>query len=206
MKAFIFCSSNSEDYDWIKDCDFKNGYIICADGGAKMVEKLGLHPDLWIGDMDSFCGECFADKKILLPKEKDLTDSQAAAEEALKLGIKKIVFFGATGKRLDHEYANYCLLKFLLENGAFGTVLDKNNRIFMLNNSAKICSKGEKYISFFPFDGKVEHFSVKNVKYELEDHTLKNNCSYTVSNEFLKDKAAEVSFSNGYVLVICSND
>lgn len=207
MNACIFCSSTEENVDYIKNFDFKNSFIICADGGAKLAESVGIKPDLQIGDGDSFFKKSTAKKtKELLP-EKDLTDGQAAAEEALKKGIKEIYFFGATGGRLDHEYANYCLLRFLLEKGAFGTIINKNNRIFMLDGSAKVFSKGEKYISFFPFGGDVKDFSVKNVKYELCGHCLKNNCSLTVSNEFLSaDIPAEISFLKGYVIVFCSND
>lgn len=207
MKACIFCSSSEENVDYIKNFDFENSFVICADGGINLAERLGLKPDLQIGDMDSSCASPAAKKSLVLPTEKDLTDSQAAAEEALKRGIKELCFFGATGGRLDHEYANYCLLRFLLERGAFGTIINKNNRIFMLDGSAKVFSKGEKYISFFPFGEEVKNFSVRNVKYELCGHTLKNNCSLTVSNEFLNgDIPAEVDFSRGYVIVFCSND
>lgn len=206
MKAYIFCSSPAENIDCLKDFEFKNSFVICADGGSEILNKLKIVPDLWIGDMDSASELWCSSKKEILPCKKDLTDSQAAAEAALERGIKDIVFFGATGGRLDHEYANYCLLRFLLEHDAFGTIVDGKNKIFMLDKSAEIAPCGKKYISFFPFGEDVDDFSVKNVKYELENHTLKNNCTRMASNEFIGSLSAKVSFANGYVLVICSND
>ena len=206
MKCYIFCSSPDYDSEFFSGINFSDSFIICADGGYALAKKLGTRPDLWVGDKDSFAGDILCKEKIFFPSDKDLTDSHIAVKEAIKRGFSEIILLGATGGRLDHEYANYCLLKYILENGAFGTILDKNNRVFMTDKSINVFSEGEKYISFFPFGGDIYDFSVKNVKYNLEKYHLTNSLTFTVSNEFIKGKQAKIEFSDGCLLIICSND
>ena len=50
------------------------------------------------------------------------------------------------------------------------------------------------------------HFSVKDVKYELDNYCLLDDDTYTTSNVFIRDIPAKVSFENGYVLIISSKD
>lgn len=208
MKCYIFCSAKEPDMEFLKSLDFSDSFIICADGGYNTVKKLGIKADLWVGDMDSYNGmeDLSYTEKILFPSDKDLTDSHIAADEAIKRNIKEIYFIGATGGRLDHEYANYCLLKYILKKGAFGYIINRNNKIFLLDKEAKIYPENYKYLSFFPFGKDVKNFCVKNAKYELQNYHLTDDVTYTVSNEFLENEPAEVSFSDGYVLIMCSSD
>lgn len=207
LKCSIICSSKDISPKLLSEIKKDGDFIICADGGLKTARSAGIIPDLFVGDMDSQKEEPLDVKeKIFFPADKDLTDSHIAVCEALKRGYKDIFIFGGTGGRLDHEYANYCLLKYILKNGGFGRIVNENNIIYMTNIPMKISSLGMKYISFFPFGGDVEDFSVKNVKYELEHYTLTDSDTYTTSNEFINNKPAEISFKNGCVLIICSRD
>ena len=207
MKCLIICSSKDIVSDDFSDINLEDCFIICADGGFNAANNLGIKPDLWVGDMDSLnydnnlCAE-----KIIYPKDKDLTDSHIAVNEALKRGFKEIILVGATGGRLDHEYANYCLLKYILKSGGSGMIVNKNNRIILADKNIEIMPSGMKYISFFSFGGNVNNFSVKDVKYELDNYCLLDDDTYTTSNEFIRDIPAKVSFENGYVLIISSKD
>lgn len=207
MKCLIICSSADSSADIFSDINISEYFVICADGGLDAAQKNKIIPDLWVGDMDSVNKtENFCREKIVFPSDKDLTDSHIAVNEALKRGYREIFITGATGGRLDHEFANYCLLKYILKSGGFGTILNKCNRIVMTDKSIDITPCGMKYISFFPFGGTVEDFSVKNVKYELENHLLSDDDTFTTSNEFVGNKPAKISFNKGYVLIICSGD
>lgn len=89
-------------------------YLIAVDGGLNHCHKLGLKPDLIIGDLDS------ADKKILplfdkvekqvFPADKDKTDLELAIEYALEQGATRITVFAALGNRIDHTLVNIHLL------------------------------------------------------------------------------------------------
>ncbi len=206
MKCYIFCSSSDCDADFIKNLDFSDSFVICADGGLNLAKKNDVNIDLWVGDKDSSSCDSLNVEKIIYPAQKDLTDTHIAVNEALKRGYKDIYFVGATGGRLDHEFANYCLLKYILENDGFGTILNPQNYIFMTDKNIKISPSNMKYISFFPFGGNVSSLSVNGAKYCIENYTLADNSTYTVSNEFINNKEISVCFEKGYLLVMCSKD
>ena len=207
MKCLIICSSKDIVSDDFSDIDLSECFIICADGGFEAANRLGIKPDLWVGDMDSLNSDKnLCAEKIIFPVDKDMTDSHIAVNEAIKRGFKEILLVGATGGRLDHEYANYCLLKYILKSGGNGMIINKNNRIILTDKNIEIMPCGMKYISFFPFSGKVNNFFVKDVKYELEKYCLTDDDTFTTSNEFCGDNSAKVSFKDGYVLIITSKD
>ena len=72
-RALIFCWSESDRYP----CEIREGdYIICADSGFKYAERLGLKPDILLGDFDSYSAVGNeAENVITLPAEKDDTDA-----------------------------------------------------------------------------------------------------------------------------------
>ncbi len=207
MRCYVFCSAPIEDYGYLDKYDFKKGFVICADGGYKHAKKLGIVPDLWLGDGDSL-GMCEIDskEKLVFPVKKDYTDTDLAVTEALKRGFDEILIFGALGGRLDHEFSHFCLLKKILDNGAKGFLINSKNEITMENKSFTVFPDDKKYISFFPFGGEVADFSVKGLCYEAENMTLKCNQVQASSNCFDGNKRGKISFSDGYVLVIKSND
>ncbi len=209
MKCYIFCSAYVKSYDFLKDIDFEKSYVICADGGYSHALKLGIVPDLWLGDGDSLTvdgQEVIAREIMSFPVRKDNTDTDLAIEVALERGYREIVIIGGLGGRLDHEYSHFCLLKKILQHGGKGMLLDEKNEITMENRSFKLYPNEKEHISFFPFGDAVENFSVKGLRYEAQNLTLKNGEVRASSNCFDGCSEAEVSFDSGYVLIIRSND
>lgn len=207
MRCYIFCSAPIESYDFLKKYDFETGFVICADGGYVHAKKLGIVPDIWLGDGDSLIGEeAVAKEKQIFPVKKDYTDTDLAVMEALKRGFDDVVIIGALGGRLDHEFSHFCLLKKILDKGAKGILVNENNEISMEKENFIVMPDGRKYISFFPFGGDVENFTVKGLCYEAENMKLVCNEVQASSNCFDGDNVGEISFSSGYILVIRSDD
>ncbi len=207
MRCFVFSSGQIESYDFLKEFNFENSFVICADGGYKHVQNLGIVPDLWLGDGDSLKSANIIAKEIVsFPPQKDNTDTDLAVMEALKRGYKDITILGALGGRLDHEYSHFCLLRKILDNGGRGTILDSHNEITMENKSFSVFPNDKKYISFFPFGGDVRDFCVRGLCYETKDMRLVSGEVQASSNCFVGERSGEISFSSGYVLVIRSND
>lgn len=210
MKCYIFCSADIASYDFLNDINFEDSYIICADGGYKHALKLGIVPDLWLGDGDSLStdsGCSVVAKEIMnFPVRKDNTDTDLAIEVALERGYSDIVILGGLGGRRDHEFSHFCLLKKILQHGGTGTLLDEKNEITMADKSFKLYPDNKKHISFFPFGDVVENFSVKGLRYEAENMTLKNGEVRASSNCFDGCDEAEITFSSGYVLIMRSDD
>ena len=207
MICYIFCSASFENYEYLKKYDFERNFVICADGGYMHAERLGVVPDLWLGDGDSLTKTQIHAKEIItFPVKKDYTDTDLAVTEALKRGFKEIVIIGGLGGRLDHEFSHFCLLKKILENGAKGILLNEKNEITMEDKPFTVYSDGKKYISFFPFGGDVTDFSVKGLLYEAEGMHLLTDKVQASSNCFNGNNPGEINFTSGCILVIKSND
>lgn len=207
MKCYIFCSAPIDSYDFLKKYDFEKDFVICADGGYVHAKRLGLTPDIWLGDGDSLGSiEIMAKEKLVFPAKKDFTDTDLAVQEALKRGYDEIIIIGALGGRLDHEFSHFCLLKKILDNNAKGFLVSEKNEITMEKESFLVFPDGRKYISFFPFGGDVENFSVKGLCYEAENMHLSCSAVQASSNCFEDGKTGEISFSSGYVLVVRADD
>ena len=207
MRCYIFCSAPIADYKFLEKYDFQNDFVICADGGYVHAKKLGIIPDLWMGDGDSLIGSAIVTKeKKCFPVKKDNTDGDLAVMEALNRGFDEIIIIGALGGRLDHEFSHFCLLKKILDNGAKGFLISEKNEITMEKENFTVEPDGRKYISFFPFAGDVENFTVRGLCYEAENMHLACNEVHASSNCFDGDKVGKISFTSGYVLVIRADD
>ena len=58
MRAVIIGNGDIKDYQYIKSKINDNDFIICADGGYNHAEKMGIVPDVLIGDGASVCTVC----------------------------------------------------------------------------------------------------------------------------------------------------
>lgn len=157
--------------------------VIAADAGFRLLEKAGIKPDLFIGDGDSlgFLPEDFP--TVVLPTEKDDTDSIAALKEGLARGYRRFRLYGALGgTRFSHSLANLQSLSFLHGMGAEGEIIDKHCRILYLSEGTRRFDFSEGYFSLFAWEGDAV-VSVSGAKYSLDRATLTPAFPLGVSNE-----------------------
>lgn len=90
--------------------------FVCADGGANAALKLGVTPDLVIGDLDSILpvtAKKFSTVTARRIADQNSTDLEKALAWVLRKGYREVRIFGATGGRLDHTVGNFsALIKF----------------------------------------------------------------------------------------------
>ena len=127
MKCVIFGGADISDYSTVRNSLPKEAhYTIAADRGYLHCLRLGITPDILLGDLDSLGGsERFPqDLKLLrAPCDKDDTDTLLAVKYASENGISRdFLIFGGTGGRFGHTFANIQTLSFLSANGMSGTV------------------------------------------------------------------------------------
>lgn len=126
----------------------KPGCVACADSGLDTAKKLGLSVDFLLGDFDSvkketlgsFIEESLKDGSTRFekyPPEKDYTDMHLILEWAVSQKPSGIVILGATGGRLDHLVANINMLMLPLENNIPAYIIDKNNKLCLVNGRYK---------------------------------------------------------------------
>ncbi len=201
-RAVIFCSGEMDtDAVWLPE--YREALILCADGGYRHAKRLGVTPDLIIGDLDSGVTE-YPDEieSQIYPSEKDATDTNLCLDYAIDKGCDEVVVLGGLGGRLDHEFSHYALLLYGLRKGVKVRLINGDNEIWMEDAPFTLEPSEKRYISFFPYGGDVEDFTVRGLKYETEHMTLRCDLVQASSNQFENEEKAFVSFRHGGVLLV----
>ena len=179
----------------------KGSLIIAADGGCDYLLSQNIKPDYAIGDFDS--GKCPEDiPAIRLNPVKDETDTFEAVKLGIEKGCNEFHFFGATGGRSAHTFANIQTLAMLAQKGMSGFIY-ADNEIFTVIHDGKIIfdKESEGYLSVFSLDIKCDGVFEKGLKYSLDNYNLSNSYPVGVSNEFVGNEA-EISVKSGNLLII----
>lgn len=206
MRTIIFTAGTVYDYERLGRLIEPHDMIICADGGIRHAAALGLRPDLVLGDFDS------ADPALLqglqaqavpmlqVPVEKDQTDTHLALAEAVRRGATQIILVGGAGSRLDHTVANLLLLPGV---PVPVTMIDGKNiaRLLRPGESLRLAGAPGDYLSLIPLTPEASGVVVREVKWPLEQVTLRWGESLGVSNQFSGPEAF-VAVGEGILLVV----
>ena len=197
--------------------DLREGDLcIAADAGFGHAQRLGILPDLIVGDFDSakdappevLCGIREITKKdpervVQLEVMKDDTDTMRAVRIGLSKGYRKFCLYGAMGgKRLDHSLANIQTLLFIKHQGSSGYIIDRDLMLFIAENETVKFPKGSTgTISVFSLSEESRGVSLKGLLYGMDEGVLKNDFPLGVSNEFIPTEEAAVSVKEGTLLI-----
>ena len=188
----------------------RDDIVVCADGGASNALKMGLIPDVVIGDMDSIkfgVKEKIKEKSaktryISTSSQKDESDTQLAVEYTLGLrGIKKILITGAIGNRIDHTLANIMLLSAPELEDIDVRILTDNSDMFIVRKPVLISGTPGKIITLLSLSPYTYFTGTLGLKYELKEEKLDFSPVRGLSNEFI-DKKAKLDIREGTLLVI----
>ena len=182
-------------------------YVICADGGYILAKKMGIEPDVIIGDFDTYKSRLPENCKIIRhPEEKDDTDTMLAVKLALNRGFKHIVICGAIGGRLDHTMANIQSLRYILKHGAYGELAGDGSYVTMQGPGVKVYSRmSGYYFSMFSYTEECTGITATGFKYPLKNAVLKSSFPLGISNK-VTGKSGIVSLEKGVLLIIFSKD
>ena len=101
-----------------KELFLPGDYVIACDAGYRNAAALGVAPDLIVGDFDS-APRPEAENLVVLPAEKDDTDTHYAARLAVEKGFDEALILGVLGgARLDHSLAAIAAGLWLAKTGA----------------------------------------------------------------------------------------
>jgi thiamine pyrophosphokinase len=211
LNAIIVCNGNVKEYSDYKEYFDSSDIIICCDGGAAHLRKFNIIPDVLLGDFDSISDDDYnyfknkSVKIIKFPIKKDVTDAEIAVDYAMERGCENITLVGATGSRLDHTMANIFLLKKMLSKNVNCMIVDKRNKIFLINDETAIKRENGYKMSLIPLTQSVTGVTTEGLAYPLNDATIKMGSTWGISNEFIADKAT-VILKSGILIAILSKD
>lgn len=201
-RCIIVGGAAIQDYANVRNYLKESDYYIFCDSGLAHMESLGVKPDLIVGDFDSSENPNMDVETIVLPCEKDDTDTFFAAKEGLRRGFRELLLLGVVGARLDHTLGNVSILLYLQENGAKGVIVDDYSEMEVLSDEPVSIEDHWSYFSLLCLTGKAEGVTVENAKYPLQDAVITSTYAYGVSNEVLPGKTAAVSVKQGTLLLI----
>src|SRR5690606_27671076 len=197
MKAYIVTYPFINNLNILRQKN-EEDYIIAVDDAVFFLIGEKIKFDYAIGDFDSNNSLSYVKSfknVIILPEEKDQTDTEAAIELAAKLKVKETVLLGGIGgERIEHTLANITLIK-------------KYPNLRILNDQSEIFSLSEGNHTV-KFDGYVNIFAEENstislegFKYPLKDYHLKPEQVIGISNEITAN-FGQIAVKKGRILVI----
>ncbi len=204
-RAVIMAGADIKEYSFYTP--LSGDYIICADRGYLHARRLGVTPDVLLGDFDSLDVPLPEHIKILTyPAEKDATDLQIAVDYAADVGFDEVYVIGALGGRSDHFMANVCLLRYAREKRGCTMILeDSDTRMQLLYDEVSIPARKNFYLSVIPvFEPAV--VSLSGVKYPLSEKLLPVGDTLGVSNEFAGTEAYIRIHSGSALILECRAD
>ena len=201
-RCVIIGGADITDYERAGKAVQPGDYCIYCDSGLRHRARLGVQPDLVVGDFDSHPDPGLAVETITLPREKDDTDTVYAAKEALKRGFDDFLLLGVIGGRLDHTLGNLGLMLMLDARGKKCTALDEYARLEIVSREAAYVPDSFPYFSLLNISGTARGITIRNAKYPLKDGEISCEYQYGVSNEPLPGKTAEITVGEGKLLLI----
>jgi thiamine pyrophosphokinase len=152
---------------------FSNIPLICADGAALNVLKIGVEPDKVVGDLDSFYSDEISKtlnkSKIIYDPDQEKNDFEKAINYCNSVGYENILIFGIHGGEYEHSLNNWSVFtKYSRDNNL--VVYDKSRYGFNISQNISIDTLTDEIVSLIPV-GKVK-LTTDNLQWELNNEVL----------------------------------
>lgn len=178
-------------------------FLIYCDCGLRHRGGLGREADLIVGDFDSYERPGGGTEVIVLPREKDDTDTVFAAKEALGRGFDRFLLLGMVGQRFDHTFGNISLLLLLEEAGARAVLADDYSLMeLVVPGTEALIENRYPFFSLLALGGDARGVTIRGAKYPLEGAEIACRHQYGISNEVLPGQTARVSLTQGRLLLV----
>ncbi|MEX2014417.1 MAG: thiamine diphosphokinase [Candidatus Saccharimonadales bacterium] len=217
-KALIFLNGDEPDLAYTKKYADKNTLIIGCDGGTGSIYKIGLTPQVVLGDFDSVTSlpkeiknlpKRYYGKETIIndtvyikyPGDKDFLDVEAAIDYALRKQLREIILVNTHGDELDHVVGVLALLSKRKYRSADIKLIRPLLKAYIIRGKAEIKGKIGDKISLIPLYGPVKVKNSSGLKYDPAQYKMSLQQNLGISNELINKKAA-LELSKGCFLVI----
>jgi len=187
--------------------------VVAANGGTALAARLGLVPDLVMGDLDSATPSSLADLEARGVEVRRYdhntkweTDTELAVLAALAWRPRRIILLGATGGRLDHSLANVLLLTHPRLQAVDLRLVEGGQEIFLAKPGAwnRLHADVGDTVSLLPVGEDVEGVRTEGLDFPLVGETLLKGRGRGVSNR-VAAAGAQVWLDRGQLLVVVSH-
>ena len=208
--AFIYTGGTVFD-EYLTEKPEKGDLVIAADAGYLTAKRLGITPDVVLGDFDTLGEENIPDgiECLRVPREKDDTDTQLAVKVAIERGAEEITIVGGMSGRIDHTLSTLAILEDLWERKdgrIFAILTDGKNRVRFIRNGGTILPRSQyRYFSLIAADPLVKGITLDGCKYPLKNGRISRRNQWAVSNEIVGN-CALIEIRRGGAWIIESMD
>lgn len=201
-RCVIVGGADIGDYVYIKDRLKEDDFCIFCDSGLRHLSALGVSPNLIVGDFDSHPNPVMDTEIIVLPCEKDDTDTMYAVKEGIRRGFDEFLLIGVVGERFDHTFGNISILLYLEAQGKKGEIIDDYSEITLVCSEHDFVDDTYAYFSLLNVSGVAKGVSIENAKFPLDNAEITCEYQYGISNEVLKGKRAKIEVKEGKLLLV----
>ena len=184
-------------------------WIIAADSGLDHALRIGMTPNLLVGDLDSVSNNALAfaqESEIesdIASTDKDLTDTEMALAHAVRLGATRVIVVSAGGGRLDHAHG----LLSALFNPAWSAVqmeaIIDSAHVHVAHGPGSVtlnATPGD-LIGLHAMNGTAFDIRTNGLRWTLDGEDLSPWVSRGVSNEFSATQAT-ISLQRGSLMIV----
>ena len=201
-RCVVVGGADINNYGCIRDNLRADDYVIFCDSGLRHKEQLHVEPSLIVGDFDSYDNPQLDIETIVLPCEKDDTDTVFAVKEAIARGFDDFLLIGVVGERLDHTLGNISILLYLDSLGKTGRVIDDYSEMEIVSEEAVSIGEEYAFFSLLNITGHAAGIIITGAKYPLDNGEITCEYQYGISNEVAPGGQASVSVADGKLLLI----
>ncbi|MCR5347406.1 MAG: thiamine diphosphokinase [Fretibacterium sp.] len=201
-RCVIIGGAGIKNYEYIRSRLREDDYMIFCDSGLKHLEKLHVNPGLIVGDFDSHENPHLDVETLVLPCEKDDTDTVFAVREAVRRGFNDFLLVGVVGARLDHTLGNVYILLYLDSLGKKGRIIDDYSEMEIVSDVPVSIGSQYPFFSLLNINGCARGITITGAKYPLTDAEISCEYQYGISNEVLPGETGIVSVKEGKLLLI----
>ena len=209
-KAFIYTGGTVFD-EYVIEKPEKGDLVIAADAGYLTAKRMGITPNILLGDFDTLGEENIPEgiECLRVPREKNDTDTQLAVQTAIEKGAKEIVIVGGMSGRIDHTLSTLAILENLWErknDRIYAILTDGKNRARFIRSSGVILPRSQyRYFSLIAVDDVIKGVTLEGCKYPLKNGRISRRHQWAVSNE-IEGNCALIEIKRGGVWVVESMD
>ena len=202
QRCVIVGGAGIREYQRIRESLRGDDWFVYCDGGLKHVQELGREPNLIVGDFDSHEQPETDTEMIVLPREKDDTDTVYAVKEAVRRGFREFLLIGVIGERFDHTFGNVALLLYLDSLGIPACILDDYSEMRISSRETAEVKEDCSWFSLLNISGTAKGITIRGAKYPLTDGEITSEYQYGISNEVLPGETVRVSVREGRLLLV----